>query len=162
MRWLGALLILSAAAGGFLLERRESLMPLRLAQALAVDLGTLSAGICRSRRPLPELLAKELDRGPAADALWQPLLALLEGDAGPLAACWGRACRDLPSPLDAMLAPLGPLLPEGGGALGRAIEETREELSGFVRAERERQSAAGRLTAAVCLSGACLGILVLM
>ena len=67
-----------------------------------------------------------------------------------------------PSALDAMLAPLGPLLPEGGEPLERAVEETREELTGFAGEERARQAAAGRLTAAVCLSGACLAILVLM
>ena len=162
MRGLGVLLILWAAAGGFVLERRRSLAPLRLAQALAVELGVLSAGVCRGRRPLPELLMGELSQGAGAAALWRPLLALLEGEQGTLSACWGRACRDLPSPLDAMLAPLGPLLPEGGEPLERAVEETREELTGFAGEERARQAAAGRLTAAVCLSGACLAILVLM
>ena len=162
MRGVGALLILCAAGCGFALERGRSLHPLRLAQALAVELGILSAGVCRSRRPLPELLAGELGQGAGAAALWGPLLALLEQGAGPLSVCWGQACRDLPPPLDTMLAPLGPLLPAGGQALERAIEETREELTRFAGEERKRQAAAGRLTAAVCLSGACLAILVLM
>ena len=65
-------------------------------------------------------------------------------------------------PLDRLLAPLGPLLPEGGETLEAAIEETREELTGFVRAEAARQAGQGRITAALCLSGACLLILVLL
>lgn len=162
MRWLGALLILGAAGGGFILEREKSMLPLRLAQALTVDLGILAAGICRSRRPLPELLERDLAQGPGNAALWGPLLVLLGEETESLPVCWGRVCRGLPAPLDAMLAPLGPLLPGGGKTLERAIEETREELTGFAGEERLRQAAAGRLTAAVCLSGACLGILVLM
>ena len=39
MRWLGALLVLAGAGGGYLLARRESLLPERLARALLVDLG---------------------------------------------------------------------------------------------------------------------------
>ena len=100
--------------------------------------------------------------GAGNTALWGPLLVLLGEETESLPVCWGRVCRGLPAPLDAMLAPLGPLLPGGGKTLERAIEETREELTGFAGEERLRQAAAGRLTAAVCLSGACLGILVLM
>jgi len=47
-------------------------------------------------------------------------------------------------------------------ALAAAIEETREELTRFLRAEQVRQAEQGRITAALCLSGACLLILVLM
>ena len=50
----------------------------------------------------------------------------------------------------------------GGERLAEAIEETREELTRFLRAERERQAAEGRVTAALCLSGASLLILVLI
>ena len=49
-----------------------------------------------------------------------------------------------------------------GGALARAIDETREELTRYLRREQERQSMAARLTAAACLSGAALVILVLI
>lgn len=68
----------------------------------------------------------------------------------------------LPVPLGSILAPMGPLLPAGGERLGAAIDETREELTRFLQTEEERQGQAGRLTAGVCLSGACLLILVLI
>ena len=61
-----------------------------------------------------------------------------------------------------MLAPLGPLLPEGGEALTKAVEETREELTGFLREETARQASQGRVTAALSLAGASLAILVLL
>ena len=46
--------------------------------------------------------------------------------------------------------------------LEHTLAETREELTRFLRAERERQAAEGRITAALCLSGASLLILVLI
>lgn len=163
MRWLGALLVLAGAGGGWLLTRRESLGPQRLARALLVDLGVLADGVCCLRRPLPDILREDLREGEGAVWLWRPLLAALEGETGrSLPGCWAGAAGALPAPLDGMLAPLGPLLPAGGEALRRAIEETREELTGFWREERARQAASARLTAAVWLSGACLLILVLI
>ena len=84
-------------------------------------------------------------RGGAGPAL------VLAGDGGGAAAALGT-----------VLAPLGPLLPAGGERLAAAIEETREELAGFLRAETARQASRGRVTAALCLSGACLLILVLI
>lgn len=99
MRWLGALLILGAAGGGFILERERSMLPLRLAQALTVDLGILSAGICRSRRPLPELLERDLAQGPGNTALWGPLLVLL-GEEMESSLSAGEGCvGGLPAPL---------------------------------------------------------------
>ena len=79
-----------------------------------------------------------------------------------LPGCWARAAAGLPPPLDRYLAPLGAMVPAGGACLAAAIEETREELTGFVRAEAARQAGQGRITAALCLSGACLLILVLL
>ena len=155
MRWLGALLVLAGAGGGFVLVRQQSLLPMRLAQALLVDLGVLSGRICWARKPLAA--------GLGARFLWGPLLTLLEQERGhSLPDCWARAADSMPPPLNSLLAPLGPLLPAGGPALARAIEETREELTGFLREERARQAAEGRLAAALCLSGACFLILVLM
>ena len=163
MRWLGALLGLAGAGGGYLLARRESLLPERLARALLVDLGVLADGVCCLRRPLPDILGKDLAEGLGAVWLWRPLLEMLKGETGQsLPACWAEVTGQLPAPMDGMLASLGPLLPAGGEALRRAIEETREELTGFLREERSRQAVEARLTAAVCLSGACLLILVLM
>jgi len=76
--------------------------------------------------------------------------------------CWAEAVSELPPPLDGYLASLGPLLPAGGERLAAAIEETREELTRFLRAEEARQASQGRVTAALCLSGGCLLILVLL
>ena len=163
MRWLGVCLVLAGAAGGFALSRRQSLIPLRLGQALLVDLGVLASQICTARRPLPDILKTDLAAGLGARWLWGPLLTLLSREEGrSLRDCWARAAGGLPSPLNSMLTPLGPLLPAGGQALERAIEETREELTRFLREERARQAAEGRLAAAVCLSGACFLILVLI
>ena len=64
--------------------------------------------------------------------------------------------------MERYLAPLGPLLPAGGERLAAAIEETREELAGFLRAETARQASRGRVTAALCLSGACLLMMMLV
>ena len=43
MKWLGAVLVLWGALEGFLLRRRERLLPLRVGQALAEDLEVLHA-----------------------------------------------------------------------------------------------------------------------
>lgn len=76
--------------------------------------------------------------------------------------CWRESVRALPPPLGKLLGPLGPLLPEGGGTLAEAVEETREELAGFLREETARQASQGRITAALSMAGACLAILVLL
>jgi len=54
------------------------------------------------------------------------------------------------------------MVPAGGACLSAAIEETREELTGFLREETARQAARSRITTALCLAGACLVILVLI
>lgn len=163
VRWLGIVLVLAGAAGGFILARRQSMIPLRLAQALLVDLGVLVSHVCTARRPLPEILAADLAGGLGGRWMWRPLLVLLDREEGrSFGDCWAQAAGGLPPPLDGMLSHLGPLLPVGGQALERAIEETREELTRFLREERARQAAEGRLAAAVCLSGACFLILVLI
>ena len=113
------------------------------------------------RSPLPEILGKRLDSGLGAERFWRPLLDRLGAEKS-LASCWAEAAGALPPPLNRLLEPIGPLLAAGGGPAGRAIEETREELTGFVRAEHIRQVQSGRLSAALCLSGACLLILVLI
>lgn len=166
MSALGALLVLWGAGGLYVLRRRQDMLPLRLGRALLEDLAVLRRQICLCRAPLPAILAKELCRGPGAQALWESLARRLEraqaGEGVSLSRCWTAAVRELPQPLGELLAPLGPLLPAGGGALARAIDETREELTRYLRREQERQSMAARLTAAACLSGAALVILVLI
>ena len=79
-----------------------------------------------------------------------------------LPRCWRESGRTRPEPLGKLLLPLGPLLPEGGGPLAQAVEETREELTGFLREETARQASQGRINAALSMAGACLAILVLL
>ena len=62
MRALGAALVLLGAAGGYLLRRREQLLPVRLGRALLEDLAVLDYQIRFRRRPLPALLAGMEDR----------------------------------------------------------------------------------------------------
>lgn len=163
MKLVGALLVLWGAGGCYFLQRRQSLRPLLVGQAILGDLAVLRYQICVRRAPLPLILEKELTGGAGAEAFWQPLRELLAGSGeGTLPVCWEQAAEKLPGPIRRVLAPLGPLLPAGGRELEQAINETREELTGFLRSERERQAMAGRLTAALCLSGASLLILVLI
>lgn len=163
MRALGALLVLSGALGCYLRRRREGLLPVWIGRALLGDLAVLRSQICLRRTPLPQILEEELAQGLGARWLWTPLGRALRGAGdGGLPRCWAGAVRNLPEPLDRLLAPLGPLLPQGGDRLGAAIDETREELAGFLRAETARQAEQGRVTAALCLAGGCLVILVLL
>lgn len=162
MKLLGALLVLGSAGCWCLLRRREAMLPIRLGRALLNDLAVFRCQILVCRAPLPELLEDVLTEGPGAQWLWKPLLGLLSEERDSLPRCWHRAVGALPPPLGRLLAPLGPLLPAGGEALERAIEETREELTGFLREESARQASQGRISAALCLAGACLVILVLV
>lgn len=163
MRLLGCGLILWATARLWLAQRQRMLMPLHLAEALSGDLALLKGRSCAGGLPLPAILERELTEGPGAAALWQPLLAALTQEEPPaLPQLWRGLSDVLPPPLDKLLAPLGPLLTLGGQDLSRAIDETREELTGFIRAERQRQATAQRLCAALCFSGALLVILVLI
>ena len=82
-----------------------------------------------------------------------------QGERG-VSRCWTEAVRTLPPPLGSLLEPLGPILPQGGRELEAAIEETREALRAFVQAETVRQADRGRVTAALCLAGVCLAVLV--
>lgn len=162
MKLLGALLVLGAAGCWCLCRRREGLLPIRLGRAVWNDLAVFRYQIQVCRTPLPELLEEYLSDSPAAEQLWRPLLVLLAKERDPLPRCWEMAVRPLPPPIRKLLAPLGPLLPAGGAPLARAIEETREELTRFLRDESVRQASRCRVTAALCLAGACLVILVLL
>lgn len=157
MKALGALLVLGGAFWFWWERRREALEPIRLGRALLSDLAVLRCRVCIHRAPLPQIL--EEFQGAGAARLWRPLGAML--DEG-LPCGWSRAVEPLPEPLGRLLEPLGPLLPQGGERLGEAIEETREELAGFLQAESRRQAERGRVSAALCLAGACLVILVLI
>ncbi len=162
MKLFGAVLIFLGAGGLYILRRREELLPLRVGQAVAADLAVLRWQVCVCRRPLPEICTEILTDGLGAAYLWGPLGQYLQEEDHTLPGCWVRAAEKLPVPLGRLLTPLGPLLPAGGERLADAVEETREELSRFLRAEAERQADRSKITAAVCLSGACLMILVLI
>ena len=157
----GAALIFFSAGRWCLLRRREGRTLLSLARALLEDLAVLGCRIRLCRTPLPELL-EELE-GPGADRFWRPLLARLEQAEGDtLSQCWTAAAAELPGPLERILAPLGAMLSAGGAQLEEAVEETREELTGFLREETAHQASQGRITAALSLAGASLAILVLL
>ena len=162
MKLLGALLVLGAAGCGCLCKRREGMLPLRLGRAICNDLAVFRYQIQTCRTPLPELLEEYLTDSPAAGPLWRPLLVLLSEERDSLPQCWQKVVQPLPPPIRKLLSPLGPLLPAGGEPLADAIEETREELTRFLRDESVRQASQCRVTAALCLAGACLVILVLL
>ena len=163
MKLLGSILILWSAGVGFFLHRREGKNRILLCEALLEDLAVLKSRACTACLPLPQILESELSDSAAAQWLWRPFSGmLLERNGARLEDCWSRISAGLPVPLDRLLLPLGPMLSRGGEPLERAINETREELTGFLRAERQRRIAADRLTAALYLSGASLVILVLI
>jgi len=163
MKILGALLVLWGAGGFYFQRRREALLPIRTARALLADLAVLRYQVCVCRAPLPEICTDMLREGLGAQYLWGPLGQSLQDAGEPtLSRCWAKVADGLPPPLDRLLAPLGPLLPVGGERLAGVIEETREELARFSREESARQAGQGRILAALCLSGACLVILVLI
>ena len=157
---IGALLLLAGAGAWCLLRRREGMLPVKVGRALLGDLAVLSYQIRSRRTPLPELLGEVLTGGPGEAYLWGPLLERIREEGAALPQCWRESVETLPPPLGKLLEPLGALLPEGGAALAEAVEETREELTGFLREETVRQASQGRITAALSLAGACLAILV--
>ncbi len=161
MKLLGALLALGGAAGFCIQRRRYGLLPVQIAQALLRDLTVLRCQICLRRASLPQILEESLTGGPGAQRLWMPLSRTLQeqGERG-VPRCWTEAVQTLPPPLGSLLEPLGPILPQGGRELEAAIEETREALRAYVQAETVRQADRGRVTAALCLAGVCLAVLV--
>ncbi len=163
MKLMGCGLILWAALQGWLNIRERMLAPLRLAEALLEDLAILKSGICTGQLPLPRILERDLAGSPAAEALWRPIsLALQQRTATSFPCVWQQQASTLPLPLDRILRTPGSLLQEGGSNLARAIDETREELTGFIRTERQKQAASRKVSAALCFSGALLLILVLI
>ena len=163
MKLLGSVLILWSAGICCYFDRREGKRLVLLGDAILCDLLVLKSRVCISCIPLPQIIERELAQGLASQQLWEPFhMLLLERKDKGVEACWKEITVQLPSPLDRLLAPLGSMLIRGGEPLERAINETREELTGFLRAERQRRVSADRLTAAFYLSGAGLLILVLV
>ena len=163
MTLLGSGLLLWSAGLCWLLQRRGGRELIQLGEALLEDLAVLKSRACTVCLPLPQILARELSGSMAAQRLWQPFCGMLrEGNGAHIQDCWDRAVALLPRPLDRLMGPLGTMLSRGGEPLARVIDETREELTGFLRAERQRRATADRLAAALYLSGACMVILVLI
>ena len=161
MKLTGAALIFFSAGCWCLQRRREGQKILELTRALAEDLAALGCRVRICRTPLPELL-EEL-KGPGAEKLWRPLLERLKRTEGEtLQECWIAAAAELPDPLKQIVTPLGAMISVGGVRLDEAVEETRKELTRFLREESVRQAGQGRIHAALCLSGACLAVLVLV
>ena len=160
MKLAGAALVFLSAGSWCLLRRREERAVLTLARALLEDLAVLSGPVGLRRVPRRELVVGLGGRG--AVGFWRPLLERLGREEASLPRDWAAAAAALPEPLGRMLAPLGTALPAGGARLERAVEETREELAGWMREETARQADRGRVRAALCLSGACLAVLVLL
>ena len=148
-----------SAAGVFLGIRRKTLERIQLAKALEDDLALLRCGICVYRRTLEQILQTDLGQGAAA-VFWNDLASLLDRHEGTVRCCWERASKTLPPPLDAVLFPLGALLPAGGESFERAVNEAREVLLACVRKQEAEHAVKLRLTAAVCFSTAMLIILV--
>ena len=149
VRWLGIVLVLTGAAGGFILARRQSLIPLRLAQALLVDLGVLVSHVCTARRPLPEILAADLAGGLGGRWMWRPLLVLLDREEGrSFGDCWAQAAGGLPPPLDGMLSHLGEEIKKYGSKVFFLYKGSYTKTMGIynlVMQAAVRQSTAPRL-----------------
>jgi hypothetical protein len=162
MKLLGAMLLLGSAGAWGLRRKRENMLPLEIGRALLRDLAVLRYHIQICRTPLPEVLTGLLPDGLGQAWFWAPLAERLRREGACLPECWQETAQNLPPPLDRLLAPIGPLLPAGDETFSRAVEETREELTGYLRAETARQASQGRITMALCLAGAGLVILVLL
>ena len=163
MKLTGCLLILWAAGQGCLSARKRMLEPLRLAQALAEDLAVLKSLACTGQFSLLRILEQDLAGGFGGAKLWLPLSRALKTAPAPsLPRLWQHYTAALPQPLDKFLSPLGSLLGAGGKELAVAINETREELAGFIRTERQTQAAKQKLSTAMWFSAAMLMILVLI
>jgi len=162
MKLLGVCLIILGSGGYWLVWDRRRKAEMALYRSLLQDLAVLGWNICVRRRSLPDIAATCFPSGAAAERFWLPLLRLLERQELPLNECWRKTAAQLPEPLAGILSSLGELLGVGGNVLQGAIDETREELAGYLQ-ERQRQEAQqGRLAAALCVSGALMLILVLL
>lgn len=163
MKLTGCVLLLWAAGTGWNSARRQKQEALALAQALWEDLAVLKSRVCTGNLPLLQVLEQHMGQSIGTAALWHPLQLMLKRRTSPsLSLLWQEQAGTLPRPLGRILSPLGPMLREGGSALGRAIDETREELTRFIRTEHQKQAAEQKLSAALWFSGAALMILVLI
>lgn len=159
MRIMGAALILLGAVYGYLVYRRSAIRTLELLRSLADDLPLLRCKICVHRCALPTILTEDLGRGISGVCLWLPLAQRIAKRRDSLSVCWEQTMDELPLLVAQRLAPLGKLLPVGGDALSKAIEEVHRELLHLAREQEEQQQIKLRLSAAVSVSAAVLLIL---
>ena len=160
MKLLGAALVLCGGmltAFGLRQKEREKLLWL---ESLLNDLSILRREICVLRTPLPLLLRDLAASASAAASFWDNFLAILSGRT--VAQAWEQALLRLPEDIRRSLLPVGGAISKGGCDLAAVIDETREELAGYLRAEKLRQAAQGRIETALCLSAAGLAVLVLI
>ena len=159
MKILGAGLVLLGAAAFLRCRRREEQQRLLLMEAIWEDLALMDYEITALNLPLPQLLAKRCESR-AGRELWQPMLEYLRDM--PVEESWHLAVSSLPGQLPRCLGHLGGVLTVGGGAVSRAIAETREELAGIIGAERSGWGEREKVRAALVLCAAAMLILVLI
>ena len=166
MKVVGALLIMLSALWIHYRYLIETVLPLRLARALASDLAVLRRTIVIDRRPIPEILERELNEGIGAEYFWEPFRRMFSDDADMLCASvrdrWQSAITHLPNEVAACLVSIGPHLTVGGDTFVRVVDEAREALLCIARDGEAKRSAQMRLSAAFCLSGACFLIMILL
>ena len=129
-------------------------------ESLLADLFELRRGICSLRKPLPLLLRELAAHSLAAGGFWEDVAASLLQKS--VSDAWTDAIKRLEPDLQSRLAPIGGFLTGGEDELGKLIDETREELAGYLHAQRLRQAAQRRIETALCLAGAGLAVLVMM
>lgn len=162
MRAAGAVLILCGAIWGYLQFRRERMLTIALYRALASDLAVLKSEVCIRRRTLPAILSQELTQGVGAAYLWIPFQTLLAQNQCSVQEGWHTVLQALPGQFRVHLAPLGALLAGGGAPLGQCLDEVREALLRDLHGEERHYADSLRLAGAICLSGACFLILILL
>ncbi|MBR2132737.1 MAG: hypothetical protein IJ955_09460 [Oscillospiraceae bacterium] len=164
MKLLGAVMILFCTFYAYVQYRRRERFLVQLGHALLQDLSLLRFEICVHRRSLPDILVNDLTEGVVSDALWKPLLRLLNERSATmtLSKCWESVLKELPQMLQKHLTPLGSFLSVGGRNLEQVMDEVRLELLEELHREESRQAMNFRIAGAMCFSGACFLILVLI
>ena len=164
MKLLGAGIILFCTLYGYLQYRRQKQFVLQLGRILLRDLAVIRFEICIRRRSLPDILTCDVIDGLGNEILWKPFVLLLGEKDGimTIQQCWEDALERLPQMLRRRLYPLGSLLSIGGSHLEQLIDEVRRELLEDLCREERQQRMSFRIAGAMCFSGACFLILVLI
>ena len=161
MRALGTALLMAGGLWGALLWCRAGRARLALGQTLLRQLLTLRQGILTLRRPLGELAADLAADDPGPAPFWRALTVSLRGER-PFALCWREALAVLPADYAALLAPLGAVLSLGEGEAAALLDQAAEELTRYLRRERQTRRERERLAVALALSLTAMLSLVLL